>query len=85
MAKSARTPAPPPKAPSRPGGRQPRPGVVHTSLYLPGPVYEALRKAAFKERRKIHDIVLEGIELALRKRGYPAIEHLQAKPKRKGR
>jgi hypothetical protein len=25
--------------------------------------------AAFKERRKIHDIVLEGIELALRKRG----------------
>jgi hypothetical protein len=25
--------------------------------------------AAFKERRKIHDIVLEGIELALRKLG----------------
>ena len=24
---------------------------------------------AYKERRKIHDIVLEGIELALRKRG----------------
>jgi hypothetical protein len=24
-----------------------------------------LREAAFKERRKIHDIVLEGIELAL--------------------
>jgi hypothetical protein len=32
-------------------------------------MHDALRKAAFKERRKIHDIVLEGIELALRKRG----------------
>jgi hypothetical protein len=28
-----------------------------------------LREAAFKERCKIHDIVLEGVELALRKRG----------------
>jgi hypothetical protein len=27
-----------------------------------------LREAAIKQRRKIHDIVLEGIELALRKR-----------------
>jgi hypothetical protein len=27
-----------------------------------------LREAAIKERRKIHDIALEGIELALRKR-----------------
>ena len=85
MAKSTRTPAPSPKAPSRPGGRQPRPGVVHTSLYLPGPVYEALREAAFKERVKIHDIVLEGIELALRRRGYPPIDGLKVKPERKGR
>jgi hypothetical protein len=33
-----------------------RPGVIHTSLYLPEPVHEALRVAAFKQRRKIHDI-----------------------------
>ena len=46
-----------------------RPGIVHTSIYLPEAVYEALREAAFRERREIHDIVLEGIELALRKRG----------------
>jgi hypothetical protein len=31
-------------------------------------MHDALREAAFKERCKIHDIVLEGIELALRKR-----------------
>jgi hypothetical protein len=34
-------------------------------------VYEALREVAFKERRKIHDLVLEGIQLALRKRKVP--------------
>jgi hypothetical protein len=45
-----------------------RPTIVHTSVYLPQVMHDALRKAAFKERRKIHDIVLEGIELALRKR-----------------
>jgi len=38
-------------------------------MYMPEAVHEALRVAAFKERRKIHDIVLEGIELALKKRG----------------
>ena len=50
----------------------------HTSLYLPEPVYEALRKIAFEERIKIHDVVLEGIDLALRLRGYPSIEGFKA-------
>ena len=68
MAKRRRTTEAAPSEPEKPGSRQPRPGIVHTSLYLPEPVHEALRQAAFKERRKIHDIVLEGIELALRKR-----------------
>jgi hypothetical protein len=42
--------------------------IVHPSLYLE-PVYEALRKIAFEERLKIHDVVLEGIDAALRRRG----------------
>jgi hypothetical protein len=46
------------------------------------PVYEALRKIAFEERLKIHDVVLEGIDLALRRRGYPSIESLVAGKKR---
>jgi hypothetical protein len=50
-------------------GRQGWPRIVHTSLYLPEPLYEGLREAAFRERCKIHDIVLEGIRLALGKRG----------------
>ncbi len=52
--------------------------IVHSSLYLPEPVYEALRKIAFEERLKIHDVVLEGIELALRRRGYPSVESLKS-------
>ena len=63
--------------------RQPeRPSVVHSSLYLPEPVYEALRKIAFEERLKIHDVVLEGIDTALRRRGYPSVESLKAGKKR---
>jgi hypothetical protein len=69
MAKRTRTPAVSGNPPGRPLGRNRRPGIVHTSVYLPEAVHEALRVAAFKERVKIHDIVLEGIEMALRKRG----------------
>ena len=59
-----------------------RPTIVHTSLYVPEPVYEALRKIAFEERLKIHDVVLEGIDLALRQRRYPPIEGLKVGKKR---
>ncbi len=59
-----------------------RPSIVHSSLYLPEPVYEALRKIAFEERVKIHDVVLEGIDAALRRRGYPSVESFKAGKKR---
>jgi len=52
--------------------------VVHSSLYLPEAVYEALRESTFKERCKIHDLVMQGIGMALKKRGYPSIEDLKA-------
>jgi hypothetical protein len=59
-----------------------RPSIIHSSLYLPEPVYEALRKIAFDERLKIHDVVMEGIDAVLRRRGYPSVETLKAKRKR---
>jgi hypothetical protein len=59
-----------------------RSSIVHSSLYLPEPVYEALRKIAFEERLKIHDLVLEGIDAASRRRGYPSVENLKAGKKR---
>jgi hypothetical protein len=69
MPKRSRTSPRAASGPAKPASRQPRPGIIHTSLYLPEAVYDGLREAAFRERCKIHDIVLEGIELALRKRG----------------
>ena len=56
--------------------------IVHSSLYLPEGVYEALRKIAFEERRKIHDLVLEGVDAVLRKRGYPTVGALKTKTTR---
>jgi hypothetical protein len=56
--------------------------VVHSSLYLPEAVHEALREAAFKERCKIHDIIMQGIDSALKKRGYPSVDDLKAVRKR---
>jgi len=69
MAKRRRTPPPSSSATGKPRSPVTRPTIVHTSVYLPQVMHDALREAAFKERRKIHDIVLEGIELALTKRG----------------
>ena len=52
------------------------------SLYLPEVVYEALREAAFKERRKIHDIVMEGMRGVLKKRGYSVTDRTKPAKKR---
>lgn len=68
MAKRSRTPPIASGAQATPQGRKPREGYVHSSVYLPDAIHEALRRAAFEERCKIHDIIMEGIELALRKR-----------------
>ena len=69
MVKRTRTLAPTSRGSAKPVSRQPRPGIVHTSVYLPVALHESLREVAFRERCKIHDIVLEGIRLALGKRG----------------
>jgi len=82
MAKRTRTPAPQSRATSEAAGRRPRPDVVHSSLYLPEAVHEALREAAFHERCKIHDIIMQGIDMALRKRGYRSVEELKAGKRR---
>jgi hypothetical protein len=50
---------------------------------LPEAAYEALRQVAFDERRKIHDLLIEGVELALKKRGYPTLGDMKAKWERK--
>jgi hypothetical protein len=50
-------------AAAKPASRWTRPNIKHTSVYLPEAAYEALRQVAFDERRKIHDLLIEGVEL----------------------
>ena len=81
----AKRPKPRPTAsstPREPAGRRPRPDIVHSSLYLPDGVYEALREIAFHERVKIHDLVMQGIDAVLKKHGYPSINDLKTGKKR---
>ena len=56
---------------SAPASRKPRPDVQHTSVYIPRGAYERLREIAFAERIKIHDLLMEGVDLAIEKRGHP--------------
>jgi hypothetical protein len=68
-----------PRNPSvAPSGRRERPDVVHTSIYVPKAVYHVLREIAFKEDRKIHDLIMEGVDAVLTKRRYASIEKLKA-------
>ena len=57
--------------------RAKRAGVVHTSIYIPRPVYHKLREIAFTQERKVHDIIMEGIDAALQKYGHPGVEALK--------
>jgi hypothetical protein len=46
------------------------------SVYLEPPVYERLRLLAFEERTKMHVLMLEAVDLLLKKRGQPSIKKL---------
>ena len=46
------------------------------SVYLEPPVYERLRLLAFEERTKMHVLMLEAVDLLLKKRGQPSIKRL---------
>ena len=85
MAKRRRSPARRGSAAAKPAGRWPRADIKHTSVYLPEAAYEALRQVAFDERRKIHDLLMEGVELALKKRGHPTLADMKTKWQRKER
>src|SRR5277367_869691 len=55
-----------------------RPGVKQQTVYLPDKVHEQLRRLAFEERAKMHEYLLEGLDLVFAKRGLPSISELQS-------
>ena len=74
------TPAPPTRAtaerPPNQAGNRRRPGLKQQTAYLPEPVYEQLRALAFEERRKMHDLLMEGLDMVFKQRGLRSIEDL---------
>jgi hypothetical protein len=77
VAKSARSGAP--RAKAAKSLRRMRPDIVTSTMYLPRGVHQALREIAFKEDRKIHDLVVEGLDIVLKGRGYPGFDKLRGK------
>jgi hypothetical protein len=68
----------PAERPPHPGGGR-RPGLKQQTAYLPESVYEQLRALAFEERRKMHDLLMEGLDLVFKQRGLRSIEDLTRK------
>jgi hypothetical protein len=67
-------------APSRrPVGQTLKERAHQLSIYLEPPVYDRLRDIAHEERTKLHPLILEAIDLLLKKRGSPSIRELTRK------
>ena len=47
-----------------------RKDVQHTSVYIPIPAYDRLREIAFTERKKVHDLIMEGLDKVIKSRGH---------------
>lgn len=48
-----------------------RADVQHTSVYIPRAAYERLREISFIERVSINELLMEGVEMVMSKRGHP--------------
>lgn len=68
------TTAAPEVAHAVPGG----PETVRYTAYLPKPVYRQLKELAFTHDRKMHDFVLEGLDMVFGEHGVRSIRDLTA-------
>jgi hypothetical protein len=57
------------------GGGQ-RAHVKQLTLYLPHPVYRQLRELAFHEEKRMHSLLMEGLDRVFADRGVQSIEHI---------
>jgi len=61
-----------PEAAPAPSG----PETVRYTAYLPKPVYRQLKELAYTHDRKMHDFVLEGLDLVFKEHGLRSIREL---------
>jgi hypothetical protein len=69
----------PAAAPQKPSRREKVKGTQPVSVYPPLAAYEQLRQLAHDERRKMHDYMIEGLDLVFRQKGLPSIAELKAR------
>ena len=60
---------------TEPASRKKRDVVLQT-VYLPPNVHKQLRSLAFEEEKKMHDLLMEGLDLVFRKRGLKPFDEL---------
>jgi hypothetical protein len=74
-------PTPEPAAAAKPAGRKATPDIVHTSVYLPKQAHRKLKEIAFHTDKKVHDLIMEGIDEVLKRHGHPTSAELKASAK----
>jgi hypothetical protein len=50
------------------------PDIVHTSIYVPKAAYRKLQEIALVQERKVHDIIMDGIDTVLGQHGHAPTE-----------
>ena len=70
-----------PAAPAKPVGRKAQPDIVDTSVYLPKQAHRKLKEIAFHTDKKVHDLIMEGIDEVLKRHGHPTSAELKASAK----
>ena len=50
------------------------PDIVHTSIYVPKAAYRKLQEIALVQERRVHDIIMDGIDAVLKKHGHAPTE-----------
>ena len=49
---------------------KPKPDVHHTSIYVPKAAYRRLKEIGLVEDKKVHDLIMEGIDKVIEARGH---------------
>jgi hypothetical protein len=50
------------------------PDIVHTSIYVPKVAYRKLQEIALVQERKVHDVIMDGIDTVLGQHGHAPTE-----------
>lgn len=75
------TPAAPAAPVQTPTTKPKGPDIVHTSLYVPRASYRKLQEIALTQDRKVHDVLMDGIDVVLKEHGHAPTERRKRGPK----